>query len=160
MSNRFGFHPRNRPGALPRVSARLGLAAVVVAVAACGVAEPLVDRLVAIVYEESGVPSVSVPDAVRAGESFPVTVRTVGGDCVRKDETEILVEGSTATVTPYDRYSIPRPGFGCLPSDPVLQHTTDVTFTEAGPARVLVRVRRGDGSGPVGEIEYPVTVEP
>lgn len=134
-------------------------AAVAVTVSACGVAEPLEDRLVGILVLEDGAPAVVVPDTVRAGVPFQVSVTTVGGACIRRDETDVEVDGATATVTPWDRFAIPRPGFGCLPSTATLDHTTSVTFPGSGPATVVVRGRE-DGSVDVLSFSYPVVVEP
>lgn len=126
-------------------------------VAACQVAEPLEDVRVGVVMEVDGVPSVTLPTTVRAGESFEVTVVTVGGPCIRAGETEVEIDDAVALVTPYDRYAIPRPGVGCLLVDEELWHTAMVVFDEAGPARVVV-VSRAEDSDDLRELEFPVTV--
>jgi len=126
---------------------------------ACGVAEPLEDRLVGILVFEDGTPAVDLPDTVRAGTPFEVSVTTIGGACIRRDETDVEVAGSTATVTPWDRFAIPRPGLGCLPSASTLDHRASITFAAPGPAAVLVRGRE-DGSEEILTFSYPVVVEP
>lgn len=141
-----------------RISSLLSTA-VAVTLAACGVAEPLEDRLVGILVLEDGAPVVDVPDTVRAGTPFEVSVITVGGACIRRDDTDVEVDGATATVTPWDRFAIPRPGFGCLPSTSTLDHTASVTFSSPGAATVVVRGRE-DGADEVLTFSYPVVVEP
>jgi hypothetical protein len=129
------------------------------AASACGIAEPIEDRLIGIVAEEEGVPVVSVPQQVAATEEFEVTVRTRGGACVRKGETEVELAGDTAKITPYDHYQIPRPGIGCLPTAETFQHTVIVTFVDPGEAVVVVRVREPE-SDEVTELQYLVSVRP
>lgn len=158
-SFRTSVRPLARCRHLARWVARIGVLSAWLAFAACGVAEPLEDRLIGILHEQDGQPDVAVPLQVGASEPFVVTVRTLGGACVRKDETELDVAGATATVTPYDRYAIPRPGLGCLPAASTYEHTATVTFTEPGDAWVIVRVRE-DGSDEVTELTYPVEVAP
>ena len=130
-----------------------------VAASACGIAEPIEDRLVGILHEQDGVPAVLVPGQAEVAQPFEVTVRTVGGACIRKGETEVEIEGQTATVTPYDRYAIPRPGLGCLPSASTIEHTVLVTFEGAGDATVVVRARE-EGSDQILQLDYPVVVAP
>lgn len=139
-------------------SVRTFLAAALV-MGACGVAEPLEDRLVGIIDEEEGVPVVSVPAEVGVGQEFEVAVTTVGGACVRMGETEVELAGATATVTPYDHFAIPRPGLGCLPTAETFRHTVGVVFPEAGDASVVVRVREM-GSIEAMDLHYPVSVLP
>lgn len=131
-----------------------------VALAGCGVSEPIEDRLVGIVDEEAeGVPAVSVPEQVGVAEAFEVTVRTVGGACVRKGDTEVEVDGDTATITPYDHFAVPRPGLGCIPTAETFQHTAELTFTSGGDAWVVVRVRER-AEAEATELRYPVRVSP
>jgi hypothetical protein len=135
-------------------------AALLVALAACGISEPIEDRLVGIVDEEAeGVPAVSVPEQVVVAEAFEVTVRTVGGACVRKGDTEVESGGDTATVTPYDHFAVPRPGLGCIPTAETFQHTVELSFANAGDAWVVVRVRERAEGEPT-ELAYPVRVVP
>ena len=130
-----------------------------IASSACGITEPIEDRLIGIVDQEEGVPVVSVPGQVVAGQEFEVTIRTVGGGCVRKGDTEVEVVRGTATVTPYDRFALPRPGLGCLPTAETFQHTAPVTFPDAGDAVVVVRVREQGSDEPIG-LRFPVSVVP
>jgi hypothetical protein len=146
------------PGPLRGAALIAGLAGAVVA-SACGIAEPIEDRLVGVVYEQDGVPAVVVPEEAGVAQPFEVTVRTVGGACIRKGETEVEVDGQTATVTPYDRYAIPRPGLGCLPAASTIEHTVLVTFEGAGDATVVVRARE-EGSDQIRQLDYPVVVAP
>jgi hypothetical protein len=132
---------------------------VVQGLAGCEVVEPLEDRLVGILAERDGATDVAVPDTVASGVPFVVSVKTVGGACVRKDETELELSGSTATVTPYDRYAIPRPGLGCLPTATAFDHATTVTFMTSGDASVVIRGRE-EGTNTILEFAYAVVVIP
>lgn len=133
---------------------------VLLALFACRSVEPLEDRRIGVIHEVEGEPDVRVPVSARPSEPFEVRVRTVGGTCVRREDTELEVAGDTARVTPYDRYLLPRPGLGCLPSEETISHTVDVSFDEAGEAVVLVRGRVDDESDEIRELEYPVEVTP
>lgn len=149
-----------RAGATVRRCRASAALLVPVALAACGISEPIEDRLIGIVDEESeGVPAVSVPEEVGVAEVFEVTVRTVGGACVRKGETEVEVDGDTATITPYDHYAVPRPGLGCIPTAETFQHTAELTFASAGDAWVVVRARER-AADEATELRYPVRVVP
>lgn len=127
---------------------------------ACRASEPLEDRRIGVIHEVEGEPDVRVPASARASEPFEVRVRTVGGACVRRDDTELEMAGDTVRVTPYDRYLLPRPGLGCIPSDETIAHTVDISFDDAGEVVVVVRGRVDDGSEEVYELEYPVAVTP
>jgi hypothetical protein len=88
---------------------------------------------------------VSVPDTVAAGEAFTVAVRTYGGGCMEKGDTEVEVRGLRATVTPYD---IRVEADVCTAILKLFEHTATLHFEGAGTAEVVMRGRKE----PEGEI--------
>jgi hypothetical protein len=100
-------------------------------------------------------PHVAVPDTVAAGESFAVTVRTYGGGCTRKGETETEIDGLRATVTPYD---IQTRADICTDILKQFTHTASLRFNETGTARVVVRGRGHTPDGALLTIERTVVV--
>ena len=98
-----------------------------------------------------GDPQIVLPDTVQAGTEFTVQVSTYGNGCYRKGETEVVVSGNVATVTPWDYVD---PGAGACP-DILLTfvHEATVAFPEAGSASVVIVGRPGGSMG-----EEPVVV--
>ncbi len=95
-----------------------------------------------------------VPDAVRAGEDFQIAATTLGGGCERAGETEVSVQGSVATVTPYD-YT--QRAVDCPDLLRHLPHTATLRFASPGPAVVRLQGRRVGPDTPGGGV--PVTIE-
>lgn len=88
-------------------------------------------------YDQPSV--IEVPDTVRVGEDFQVSVRTYGGGCVSQDTTEVAVADRLAQVVPYDLHS----GEGVCPD--VLRtfdHEAVVRFEDEGEAEVRVIGKR------------------
>ena len=101
-----------------------------------------------------GDPQVVVPDTVQAGTGFTVQVSTYGNGCYRKGETEVVLSGNVATVTPWD-YVDPGAG-GCPDILLTFVHEATVAFPEAGSASVVIVGRSG---GSMGEAPVEVTRE-
>lgn len=98
---------------------------------------------------------IAVPDTVRAGEDFQVSVRTYGRGCVRQDTTEVAVEGRLAQVVPYDLHS--RDGT-CSDVVRAFDHAAVVRFEEAGEAEVRVVGKRLPENAMM-VLAHPVVVE-
>ncbi len=102
------------------------------------------------------VPEVLVaPDTVAVGESFDVTVHTIGPNgCWRPDGQEARESAGMVELTPYDAHSGAR---ACTEQLGYLPHTSTLTLDSAGDWVIRVsgrRARHGDSSW-----EVPVTAE-
>lgn len=95
-----------------------------------------------------------VPDTVAAGRSFSVSIRTYGGGCVRKGDTEVAQEERSATVTPFDVHSGANV---CTAELKLFEHTATVTFRSPGSATVRFRGRAEPGDSVV-TVSRPVVV--
>lgn len=73
----------------------------------------------------------------QVGDDVLVKITTYGSGCYEKGETEAEVEGTNATVTPYD-YA-PPPGSPCTRDLVGFEHTTTLRFPSSGTATVVVR---------------------
>lgn len=104
-------------------------------------------------YDQPSV--IVVPDTVRAGEDFQVSVRTYGGGCVSRDTTEVAVAGRLAQVVPYDLHSGQS---ACLDVLRSFDHQTAVRFDEPGDAEVRVVGRRVPENTIIAVVR-PVVVE-
>lgn len=76
---------------------------------------------------------IAVPDTVQAGAAFEVSVRTYGGGCITKGDTETQVEGLTAEVRPYDLHSGAEV---CTDELRIFDHRATLAFEQAGLAEV------------------------
>ena len=119
--------------------------------AACGLLGPEENRVLGRVQD------VLLPDSVRQGQSFTVTVITLGGGCSRQGDTEVEVKGNMALITPYDIQIIPRGGTGCTLIEVAYQHVADVEFPTEGDGLVLVRARDLRSDTAI-ELRHTVTV--
>lgn len=108
--------------------------------------------------------SLEAPDTVRVGETFPVTIRTVGLDgCWAPAGEDVTVEELTATVVPFDSTG-EREGVACTAALVHLDHEVRLAFGAAGEAVIRVEGRRvvgrdGTGTEPLA-LEDTVTVVP
>jgi hypothetical protein len=76
---------------------------------------------------------IEVPDTVRAGVSFGVSVRTYGGGCLSEGGTTVQVRGLSADVTPYDLHS----GASLCTADlRTFTHEAALSFEEPGVAQI------------------------
>ena len=140
------------------------LTSLVFLLAACGGGS--VERKVGIIESDSplGEEVISAPNIVQAGAPFEVTVRTYGGGCIDPDGLEANVEGSLAVLIPYDLYTTPGRGVFCPLIPEAEPHTTQLTFSEPGPATIRVEGRSEVGNvtgGSEGQavVEKMITVE-
>lgn len=84
--------------------------------------------------------SIQVPDTVSLGVPFEVEFDTcVANSCYVPSRTDVVVDGRTATVTPWDV----RVGNACFSMGGPLGHTASITFDRPGTS--LVRIRGSDG---------------
>lgn len=134
-----------------------GIAAVVL-LAACGISEPKELRVLGRIDQSASQPRVVVPGSVVAGESFVVTVVTTIRGCQRAGDTESSVEGTTATVTPFDVEFIQRPGVICDNALLDAEHEATVVFSSTGPALVVIRARDLASDEEI-ELQFPVVVQ-
>ena len=79
---------------------------------------------------------VEVPDSVGAGEPFQVSVRTYGGGCISKGDTEVEIEGRNVDVVPYDIHDGES---NCTDDLALFEHRVTVTIAEPGLAEVRIR---------------------
>ena len=101
----------------------------------------------------------SVPDTVRARQSVPVTVVTLGGGCVAFGDTEVAFRGTSVDIRPYDLFYTPGQGEGCTADLAYLPHTVQLTFDTPGMTTVRAFGRTtGDGSPAETVVEQPVVV--
>ena len=88
-------------------------------------------------------PEPEVPRTMNVGRPSEITVWTTGNSCVRGGDTEVVITGRTAVVTPYD---IVRVGdFGCYDEGREFQHKVNVAFDDPGTWNVLFRYNTRGG---------------
>jgi hypothetical protein len=124
----------------------LGLVAAI-AIGCRSPAEQTSRRVVAAIANGSpGTAPLVLPDTVRVGVPFLVTVTTFGGACDQPDGADISTSGLLADVTPYDL--LPPPETVCIA---VLRASPrSMTLTLAVPGTGVVRVHgRRLGGGDV-----------
>jgi len=97
-----------------------------------------------------------VPDTVRAGIPFTITVSTFGSSCLRPDGANAQVSGQTASVTPYD--VTPPPGLTC-PAD-LRAFPRVVTLAFDTPGAATVRLHGRGFSTPTITLEETAVVAP
>lgn len=95
-----------------------------------------------------------VPD----DQTVTVRVTTYGNGCYSKGETEAVVEGLEATVTPWDSTVAPRSGVACTEILLSFTHEAVLDFDEAGTARIAVR-GMDRSSGSTGKRGEETTIE-
>lgn len=101
---------------------------------------------------------VEVPASAARGESFVVKVRTYGGGCIAKGDTEVRSEGLSARVTPYDWEVVRLPAnTACTADLRLYEHSATLRFDQPGTATVLVQGREKP-SGHVLTIERKVVI--
>lgn len=91
----------------------------------------------------------SLPDTLLLGAPVWVAATTIASPCndPPEPETEVVIVGNIATVTPYDWQYI---GGGDCPTVAVYYpHRVSVHFSEEGPARIVVR---GRGASPTRDL--------
>lgn len=123
----------------------LAYSLVAVILVACGSpTKPDEGRRIGLILGSPDDPHITVPDTVRAGVEFTVTVRTVGLDsCWEKAATEVGIRGLEALVIPYD-IDRTEEYAGCWPMVVHLDHTANLRFDRPGTGRVTVRGREDD----------------
>ena len=110
-------------------------------VAACGGAGARQgERVVARIHPGLSVrPLLTTPREVTAGETFTITVTTVGSDCAQADGGTVVVRDSLVRVVPYDRVRHIEGDSACAGRTPrLLSRPLQVTLTRPGPAHIRV----------------------
>lgn len=101
-------------------------------------------------------PAVEVPTDVEAGEAFSIAIQTTWHDgCARKDSTEVRIDGSTVTVTPYE---VVTEGGICTQAVQQFTHSATLMFSATGAAEVIIRGRASRNAG-VTTVRRTVTVQ-
>jgi hypothetical protein len=85
---------------------------------------------------------VIVPEAVRVGEDFQVTVNTFGGGCETQGDEGVILSEDRAFVTVYDFTEATRPGIACTKIAKTFPHTVTLRFTKAGVGVIRIWARR------------------
>lgn len=100
-----------------------------------------------------------IPETATASVPLRVTVWTRGSGCYEPGETEVAVDGRTAVVTPYDY--VDTSAGGCTDDLRFFEHSATVTFTNPGPAEIVLRYSTNPGK-PTGDgrATYTVAVSP
>jgi hypothetical protein len=94
-------------------------------------------------------PLLDAPDTVAAGVPFTVTVRTYGGGCIDRGDTEVGVAGQTVEVRPFDVFQTDLPDNYYCPSVLVFYtHTASVRLDHSAVVtlRAIGRVMPGDST--------------
>lgn len=85
----------------------------------------------------------TIPETVRAGQEFAITVRTLGPNgCWSKDRTDLVINGLAVTITPYDTRKTGR-DIACTAMPVELMHTASLTLERTGVVEVTIRGRDG-----------------
>ena len=117
---------------------RLGLLVLPLVLACGGTTATAPDqgrRLGMIAGFQSNDPHITV---VPSGRTVTVSVTTYGGGCESQGETEVVVNGLNAVVTPYDYTKVPVGG-ACTDILRSFVHTTSIQFAGPGTAQITVR---------------------
>jgi hypothetical protein len=110
-------------------------------VAACGgAAGGQGDRVVARIHPGLSVrPLLATPREVTAGETFTITVTTIGSGCAEAAGGTVEVRDSLVRVVPYDRVHRAKGDSACPGLAPrLLSRPLRVTLTQPGSARIRV----------------------
>lgn len=93
---------------------------------------------------------IDLPSEVKRGQSFAVRVRTYGGGCIAKGDTEVQMLGNLkAQILPYDWEVVELPpNTACTLQLSYYSHEVLLRFEQSGVAQITVRGRRK----PSGEI--------
>lgn len=121
---------------------RRSLTALTLLLAGCSTPlEPREEREIGVILGYgSDDPQIVVPDSTDAGGPFEISVTTYGNSCVRKGETELVLAGDSATLTPYD-YTTRSDDINCADLLRLFEHSAVLRFDGAGTAYVLIRGR-------------------
>jgi hypothetical protein len=110
------------------------------------------------VIDEAGtsIDALVVPDTVRVGVPFTITVSTFGSSCLRPDGVVARASGTVANVTPYD--VTPPSATGCPADVRAFPRTVTLAFDTPGAATVQLHGR--GYSTPMITVEEAVVVAP
>ena len=98
------------------------------------------ERVVARIHPGLSVrPLLATPREVTVGETFTITVTTLGSECAEADGGTVVVRDSLVRVVPYDRVRRLEGDSACPGLTPrLLSRPLQVTLTRPGPARIRV----------------------
>lgn len=101
---------------------------------------PGAGRVVGIIDGGQSLPQViDAPAQASLGQSFSVTVSTIGNSCVRPAGADVTIDGLVATITPYDVEFVT--GVTCLDIPKASPHVLQLSFGQAGTATIRVKGR-------------------
>jgi hypothetical protein len=122
---------------------------VLAATAACDIVSPdrkRTEREPAYIRYAGVPPLLQTADTVTARIPFVVTVRTIGGGCIDRGDTQFTVLGSVIEVRPFDIFTTHLPpGWACAQNLLFYTHAVSVRIDEPGAATVRVVGRAGPG---------------
>ncbi len=99
-----------------------------------------------------------VPAVALVNAATPVRIEVSGGGCSGADTTTVRVDGSVATIVPYQKVFTPVPLKQACTDDLLFdRRTVLVTFQARGVGRVRVVYRQGDEAR-LTMMERPITV--
>lgn len=151
-------HPERARGAL-RLPGRLAVAIAVVGLGGCGAFDSRVIGLID--FDDKHWPLPEIPETATAGVPIEITIWTMETGCYRIGETEVVVTGRIAEVTPFDY--VTTGASGCTDHLAFFEHKATVVFQEPGTAEIVLRYstrgRPRDHNGD-GRKVYTVEVSP
>lgn len=135
---------RKRERRIPHCLGRLLVSGAAVATGACGDVVDVQEFRVVGAYSRIYEPK--VPRAMNAGRSSAVTIWTSGNSCVRGGDTDVVIYGRTAVVTPYDFVKVGD--FGCYDIEKIFEHQVSVALSEPGTWTLVFRYNTSGGPPP------------
>jgi hypothetical protein len=106
--------------------------------------------------EDAGNLIVVVPESVRVGEEFQLTITTVGGGCDFAGDNGVIIGNRSASIHVYDFTTAARPGVACTAIFKQFRHNVTLSFQEAGVATIRIWGRQVGRYHPEGGA--PVTL--
>lgn len=81
---------------------------------------------------------ITLPNSAPVGSQINMTVYTVDSGCINQGDTEVQINGLVADVRPFDYFAVTGSLVGCPAYLGYFSHELTLSFTEVGPATVLV----------------------
>ena len=149
--------PKHARGAL-RLPGRLAVAIAVVGLGGCGVFEST-NRVVGFIdFDDMHWPPPEVPETATAGVPIEMTIWTMETGCYSIGETEVVVTGRTAEVTPFDY--VTTGDYACTDHLAFFEHKATVVFQEPGTAEIVLVYSTDWDHKEQGRKVYTVEVSP
>jgi hypothetical protein len=122
----------------------------------CSSSDPGDSRMIGVVVPGlENIPVIVSPDTVEAGVRFGAVINTFGSSgCTLPSGVAMRLQRSSVTITPFDQ--VASETTACTRDYAPRPHPVTLTFTAAGPAQIIVRGVRTDGTVP-GRMPETVT---